>query len=54
MPFVLLLGEDEIAERLVSLKDMTSGEQQKVSAAEAAQKIRAAVDARNAKPVIAE
>ena len=54
VPFVLLLGEDEIAEGLVSLKDMTSGEQQKVSAAEAAQKIRAAVDARNAKPVIAE
>ena len=54
VPFVLLLGEDEIAERLVSLKDMTSGEQQKVSAAEAAQKIRAAVDARNAKPVIKE
>ena len=54
VPFVLLLGEDEIAEGLVSLKDMTSGEQQKVSAAEAAQKIRAAVDARNAKPVIKE
>ena len=54
VPFVLLLGEDEIAEGLVSLKDMTSGEQQKVSAAEAAQKIRAAVDARNARPVIKE
>ncbi len=54
VPFVLLLGEDEIAEGLVSLKDMTSGEQQKISAAEAAQKIRAAVDARNARPVIAE
>ena len=54
VPFVLLLGEDEIAEGLVSLKDMTSGEQQKISASEAAQKIRAAVDARNAKPVIAE
>ena len=54
VPFVLLLGEDEIAEGLVSLKDMMSGEQQKLSAAEAAQKIRAAVDARNARPVIAE
>ena len=54
VPFVLLLGEDEIAEGLVSLKDMTSGEQQKLSAAEAAEQIRAAVDARNAKPVIKE
>ena len=54
VPFVLLLGEDEIAEGLVSLKDMASGEQQKLSAAEAAQKIRVAVDARNAKPVIKE
>ena len=51
-PFVLLLGEDEIAEGLVSLKDMASGEQVKLSAAEAAEKIRAAVDERNARPVI--
>ena len=51
-PFVLLLGEDEIAEGLVSLKDMTSGEQQKLSAAEAARVILAAVDERNTKPVI--
>ncbi len=51
-PFVLLLGEDEIAEGLVSLKDMTSGEQQKVSAAEAARLIREVVDERGKKPVI--
>ncbi len=54
VPFVLLLGEDEIAEGLVSLKDMASGEQQKLSAAEAAKKIRAAMDERNARPVIRE
>ena len=53
-PFVLLLGEDEIAEGLVSLKDMTSGEQEKLPAAAAAEKIRAAVDERNARPVIRE
>ncbi|MBR0355789.1 MAG: histidine--tRNA ligase [Oscillospiraceae bacterium] len=53
-PFVLLLGEDEIAEGLVSLKNMSSGEQEKLSPAAAAAKIRAAVDERNAKPVIAE
>ncbi|MGX8693045.1 MAG: histidine--tRNA ligase, partial [Clostridia bacterium] len=51
-PYVLLLGEDEIAEGLVSLKDMASGEQQKLSASAAAAIIRAAVDERNAKPVI--
>ena len=51
-PFVLLLGEDEIAEGLVSLKDMTSGEQVKLPAAEAAKRIRAVVDERNARPVI--
>ena len=54
VPFVLLLGEDEIAEGKVSLKDMASGEQQKLTAAEAAETIRAAVDVRNAKPVIKE
>ena len=54
VPFVLLLGEDEIAEGLVSLKDMTSGEQKKLPAAEAARLIRAAVDERASKPVIRE
>lgn len=54
VPFVVLLGEDEIAEGLVSLKDMTSGEQTKLPAAAAAERIRAAVDERNAKPVIRE
>ena len=51
-PYVLLLGEDEIAEGLVSLKDMTSGEQKKLPAAEAARLIRAAMNEHGAKPVI--
>ena len=54
VPFVLLLGEDEIREGLVSLKDMASGEQTKLPAAEAARRIRAAVGARNAAAVIKE
>ena len=53
-PYVLLLGEDEIAEGLVSLKDMTSGEQKKLPAAEAARLIRTAMDERGTKPVIRE
>ena len=38
-PFVLLLGEDEVAAGVVSLKNMTSGEQIKVTAEEAAAEI---------------
>ena len=49
---MLLLGEDEIAEGLVSLKNMETGEQLKLSAAEAVGRIRDAVSERNAQPVI--
>ncbi len=31
VPFVAFLGEDEVAGGVVSLKDMTSGEQEQVS-----------------------
>ncbi len=36
VPFAVLLGEDEIAENLCSVKNMTTGEQRKLTAAEAA------------------
>ena len=52
VPFVLLLGEDEIAEGLVSLKDMASGAQQKLRPADAAAVIRAAIDEKAKAPVI--
>lgn len=52
IPYVLLLGEDEIREGVVSLKDMTSGEQTKLTAAEAAWHIRAAVEKKNAQTLI--
>ena len=51
-PFVVLLGEDEIREGLLSVKDMTSGEQKKLSAEEAAAWIRAEVARRTAAAVI--
>ncbi len=54
VPFVLLLGEDEIAEGLVSLKDMASGQQQKLPADEAARLIRDAVAEKAEKPVIVD
>lgn len=54
IPFVVLVGEDEIREGLLSVKDMNSGVQQKLSAGEAAALIRGAVDARRAGAVIKE
>ena len=40
----MLLGEDEIAEGVCSVKNMVTGEQQKLTPGEAAQAIRAAVN----------
>ena len=54
VPYVVLLGEDEIAAGVVSVKDMASGEQQKLSPPEAAAFIRAAVEKRSAGAVIKE
>ena len=52
VPFVVLLGEDEIREGVLSVKDMASGEQKKLSAEEAAAWIRAEVARRAANAVI--
>ena len=54
IPFVVLLGEDEIQENLVSVKNMLTGEQQKLSAEEAANLIKAAIDARNHASLVRE
>ena len=53
VPFAVLLGEDEIAEGVCSVKNMVTGEQVKLSSAEAAAYIRAALDANNG-PIILE
>jgi histidyl-tRNA synthetase len=53
VPFVVLLGEDEIAENKCSVKNMETGEQQKLATGEAAAYIRAALAAQNG-PVILE
>ncbi|MBE6976854.1 MAG: histidine--tRNA ligase [Ruminococcaceae bacterium] len=53
VPFAVLLGEDEIAEGLCSVKNMVSGEQVKLSLVEAAAYIRAALEANNG-PIILE
>ncbi len=54
IPFVVLVGEDEIREGLLSVKDMNRGVQQKLRAGEAAALFRGAVDARRAGAVIKE
>ena len=52
VPFAAFLGEDEIAQGKVSLKDMRSGEQKLLGADEAAQAVLAAVKAgRDAAPI---
>ena len=53
VPFAVLLGEDEIAEGMCSVKNMQSGEQVKLSPADAAQYIKDALSASNG-PIILE
>ena len=54
VPFAVLLGEDEIREGLLSLKDMRSGEQRKLSAEEAAAFIKSNLAERENAPVIVD
>ena len=54
IPFCILLGEDEIAQGKVALKDMTAGGQTLCTVEEAAAKITAAMAARAADRVIVE
>ena len=54
VPFVILVGEDEIKENVVSVKDMLTGEQKKLTFAQAAEEIAAAVSERNSGAVIKE
>ena len=53
VPFVLLLGEDEINEGICSVKNMLTGEQVKLAPQEAARYVKAALAANNG-PVILE
>ena len=53
VPYAVLLGEDEIAEGMCSVKNMVSGEQVKLTPAEAAAYIKAGLDFGNV-PVILE
>ena len=54
IPYVLFLGEDEIAQGKCSVKDLRTGVQETVSPEEAAKKIAAGIAALNEGPVIVE
>ena len=53
-PYVIFAGEDEIKESLLSVKDMKTGRQQKLSAEEAAELIKKMVNEKNSGAVIKE
>jgi len=54
IPFAVLIGEDEMAQNVVAVKNMQSGEQVTLPVAEAAQLIRAEIDRRAKTAVIKE
>ncbi|MCI7623260.1 MAG: histidine--tRNA ligase [Clostridiales bacterium] len=54
VPFVVLVGEDEINEGVLSVKNMQTGEQVKLSPAAAAEHIAAVIKGRNSGAVIKE
>ena len=54
IPFAAILGEDEIAEGVVSLKNMTTGEQQKLSREEAGEVILSAMKIKKSEKPIKE
>ena len=54
VPFVAFLGEDEVLDGVVSLKDMVSGEQEKVALSEAPGWLRKRVEERSAGAPIRE
>ena len=54
IPYVILIGEDEIAENIVAVKNMQSGNQEKLSFSDAAALIRKDMDERAKAAVIKE
>ncbi|MDO4811432.1 MAG: histidine--tRNA ligase [Eubacteriales bacterium] len=54
IPYVLFLGDDEIAQNIVTCKDMTSGEQTKLGHSDTIALIRKGIDEKNQGKVIVE
>ena len=54
IPYVIFIGEDEIKENLITVKDMESGEQKKMTPAEAGEMVKEALEKKTADKVIKE
>ena len=54
IPYVILIGDDEITENVVAVKNMATGEQQKLGFADAASLIKKDMDERANAAVIKE
>ena len=54
IPYVVLLGEDEIAQNKVALKDLTTGQQQLISVEEAIELVKAGLIEKNSGAPIRE
>lgn len=54
IPFVIFLGEDEIAQNVCALKNMDTGEQEAVTQAAALETIRAEIARRTAGAILRE
>ena len=54
IPYAIFLGEDEIKENVIAVKDMETGEQVKLPLAEAIERIRAGLAAKNQGKVICD
>jgi len=54
IPFAVIIGDDEAAQGMVSVKDLTSGNQELMTPAAAAEKITAEMNVRNSATVIRE
>ncbi len=50
-PFIAILGEDELSQNKVSLKNMGTGEQALLSAGEAVDRVKASLEGRNVRPI---
>ena len=54
IPYVIFIGEDEIKENMITVKDMESGEQKKMTPAEAGEMVKEALEKKTADKVIKE
>ena len=54
IPYVIFIGEDEIKENMITVKDMESGEQKEMTPAEAGEMVKEALEKKTADKVIKE